>query len=356
MDPRLFAPSAPGRLVPTRTRKGADTAFIPDPLPVEWEMPERTRALLARAHEAIERLRRAGEALRAPQLAIALLQLREAIRSSASDRSAEATARLLRFEPPPAGRKAWRDAFRYRRVLHKALSSSLRVRELIQEVHAGLFEGRPRKSVFPGRLRRNFIQMGEGAKYVPPPHAYVVPCLAALERTLARPSRIDALVLPFMAHYQFVSIHPFADGNGRVGRILLAAMLNRALMPRHPLLYASVFLAEQKHEYTSRMFRVNTHGDWTPWIDFCLAGSAQAAQQALRVLAQSERLAARCPAPLAELLARPAFSRAELEAWCAQRNLQPQALAASLKAREISLRGKVNAGFWVEEALQTALL
>lgn len=355
MDARLFAPSAPGRLVATRTRKGADSAFIPDPLPADWEMPERTRALLARAHEAIDELRRAGEGLRAPQLAVALLQLREAIRSSASDRSVAASAALLRFERVREGRRAWRDAFRYRRVLERALASKAKARELIQEIHAGLFEGRPRKSVFPGRLRRGFIQMGEVAKYVPPPYAYVVPCLTALERTLARPSRIDPLVLAFMVHYQFVSIHPFADGNGRVGRILLGAMLNRALMPKHALLYASVFLAEQKGEYTSRLFRVNTHGDWTPWIDFCLQGSARAAQQALRLAAAAERLAALCPAELLELVARPAFSRAELEAWCARRELRPETVVRALKTREITVLGKVNADFWVEEALQIAL-
>jgi Fic family protein len=355
MDARLFAPGAPGRLVPTKTRKGADTAFIPDPLPEAWEMPARTRELLARAHQAIAELRGAGEGLRAPQLAVALLQLREAIRSSASERSAAATAALLRFERAREGRKAWRDAFRYRRVLRNALASGLRVRALIQEIHAGLFEGRPRKSVFPGRLRRGFIQMGDSAHYVPPPYAYVVPCLAALERTLARPARIDPLALAFMVHYQFVSIHPFADGNGRVGRILLAQMLNRALMPRHALLYAGGFLVAQRREYTSRLFRVNTHGDWAPWIDFCLEGSAEAARTALQVLAASERLAARCPAPLLERLARPAFSRAELEAWCARRGLRPPALAAALKAREITVRGKVNADFWVEEALEIAL-
>src|SRR6185503_7299101 len=128
-------------------------------------------------------------------------------------------------------------------------------------IHAGLFEGRPRRSVFPGRLRRGPIQMGDHAHYVPPPYEWVVPCLAALERDVSREARagaIDPLVFAFMVHYQFVTIHPFADGNGRVGRILLAAMLNRAPGAGAPLLYVGPYLVRRKRQYTARLFRVNT--------------------------------------------------------------------------------------------------
>jgi len=337
VDAKLFAPTAPGRLVPALNRyRRPDTGFIPDPLPRAWQPPPQTRALMAEARAALERLRLAGEGARSPRLVSEFLQLREAICSSVSDRGAEATAALLAFAPPAGGAhrdplKAWRNAYRYRAVLcagHAAVppagpASGARppaLRALIQQIHAGLFEGRPRRSVFPGRLRRGPIQMGDSARYVPPPHEWVVPCLAALERGLARPGGIDPLVRAFMTHYQFVTIHPFADGNGRVARILLALMLNNALGARAPLLYVSPFLVRHKGQYTARQFRVNTHGEWPVWIDFCLKAVIAEAGDAARRIALFGRLRDKygADALLDELLATPAFSAPQFAGLCAR--------------------------------------
>lgn len=330
MDAKEFAPSAPGRLVPALNKqRRPDTGFIPDPLPRRWEMPPQTRALLAQAREAGARLAHAGERFSAPQLAAAFLQLREAIRSSASNRPAGVTSKLLRFEATGGEHgepvKAWRAAFHYRRVLraaHEALAGGapLALRALVQEIHAGLFEGRPRRGVFPGRLRRGPIQMGDVAHYVPPPYAWVVPCLSVLERDLARASEIDPLVRAFMTHYQFVSIHPFADGNGRVGRILLALMIDRATRGPEPLLYLSPFLAQHKRRYVGSLFRVNTHGEWQVWIDFCLKATIAEAAAAVKTLAALEALRkkTRSGALLDALIATPAFSEPQFAALCAR--------------------------------------
>jgi Fic family protein len=341
VDAKQFAPNAPGRLVPALNRnRHRDTGFIPDPLPLDWEPPPQTRALMAAASAALEQLQRAGERARAPQLASAFLQLREAACSSVSSRGAQATAALLAFAPPAAGAyrdplKAWRNAYRYRAVLRagQAALEGARppaLRALIGQIHAGLFEGQPRRSVFPGRLRRGPIQMGDRAHYVPPPYEWVVPCLAALERGLARHSEIDPLVRAFMTHYQFVTIHPFADGNGRVGRILLALMLNRALgaPPQPPLLYVSPFLARHKGEYTGRLFRVNTHGEWPVWIDFCFNAVIAEARDAARRVALFDRLREQLRARLRvkpgggalldELLVAPAFSEPQFAGLCAR--------------------------------------
>lgn len=194
MDGRQwYTATAPGRLVPTVARRGRVLGFIPDPLPPTLDLPAPTRALLARAHAAVEDLRRRSERITRSDLMVDVLRLREAIHSSASRRNAEVAGRLLCFEKmhdrvrrdPVA---AWRNALNYRRTLTLAarlIGRRVPLRAAIQEIHARLFAGQPRRQVFPGRLRRGPIQMGDGARYVPPPYAHVVPCLAALERWLA---------------------------------------------------------------------------------------------------------------------------------------------------------------------------
>jgi hypothetical protein len=219
------------------------------------------------------------------------------------------------------------------------------LRALILQIHAGLFEGRPRRSVFPGRLRRGPIQMGDSARYVPPPYEWVVPCLAALERDLARrmleparvgvePARagaaIDPLLYAFMTHYQMASIHPFADGNGRVARILLALMLNRAIgAAQPPLLYVSAFFARHKGQYTARQYRVNTHGEWPVWLDFCLKAVIAEAGDGARRIAWLDKMRSQLlvrlgdpsggDALLDELLLEPAFSEPQFASLCRRR-------------------------------------
>jgi len=330
MDPKLFSPQAPGRLVPALNKyRKPDTGFIPDPLPRAWTPPAATRALLEKAHASIGALRQAGARSPTPRLASDFLQLREAIRSSASDRTLEETRRLLSFETPRSDKtsalKAWRDAFNYRRVLasgHAAVEAGgvLPLRALVQRLHASLFQGRPLRSVFPGRLRRGPIQMGDLAHYVPPPYAWVVPCLTQLERDLARRTTIDPLVLAFMTHYQLTSIHPFADGNGRMARMLLALMLNRAAGVSPPLLYPGAFIAEHKRAYAAAQFRVNTHGEWPVWIDFCVRGVIAERGEAARLVAALDALRkkTRSGALLDALLVMPAFSAPQFNALCAR--------------------------------------
>ena len=330
MDPKVFSPHAPGRLVPALNKhRKPDTGFIPDPLPSAWTPPPATRALLEKAHAAIGALRQAGARSSAPRLASEFLQLREAIRSSASDRTLEETRQLLSFEISGSGKtgplKAWREALAYRRVLASGHASiegggALPLRALVQRLHASLFQGRPRRGVYPGRLRRGPIQMGDIAHYVPPPYAWVVPCLTRLERDLARRSAIDPLVLAFMTHYQFTSIHPFADGNGRMARMLLALMANRAGGLSPPLLYLGAFIAAHKRPYAAAQFRVNTHGEWPVWVDFCLRGVIAECAEAARIVAALEALRNkyRSGTLLDALLVAPAFSAPQFAALCAR--------------------------------------
>jgi len=308
MDTTRFTSDAPGRLVPTVTRIGRVAGFIPHPLPCDWQMPDTTRALLAQAWQAIARLDDLGQAIPDPEAAVALLQLRDAIWSSASKRNYTTTGKLLRFEPLDDGTgdpvSAWRNALNYRRTLRSGQEFvksfvDFPLRTIILQLHAGLFAGQPQKTFSPGCLRHGPMQIGVKARYVPPPYEYVVPCLYALERWMNGLSEIDPLIQCFMAHYQFVSIHPFKDGNGRVGRILLTLTINYWLNLSRPLLYLSPFMVRHKRRYVESLFRVNTHGDWEPWINFCLKTTVEAAGDAVArirsLYALKRRLAQKLP-------------------------------------------------------------
>ena len=291
----LYTPNKPGRLVPTITRRGRNIGFIPDPLPLALELPADIPAALVAVRDAAAHLDRAIAAMPLPPDAVAFLRLREAIRSSAADRNLSATFKLLTFQLDDGndrkGNAAWNNAFTYRRALYLGEelcreSSPLPLCNLIQRLHQGLFGHRPRRLYFAGRFRRGPIQMGAGERYVPPPYEHVVPLLKTLERQINRPADIDPLIRCFMVKYQIESIHPFADGNGRIGRIVLALMLNRALGLAYPALDLSAAFCNHRERYTASMFRVNTHGDWLPWIRFCLNASvAQSRDAALRLRA-----------------------------------------------------------------------
>ena len=309
MPKRLpYTSSKPGRLVPTITLRGRNTGFIPDPLPAALPLAGAARRLARLAHQAAVQLHRSVESASNPQGAVDFLRLREAIRSSVSDRPVAGTIRLLTFQgneadSPRTAHAAWKEAFLYRSALRAGeemlqASAGIPLRELIQLIHHRLFSNQPRRKSFAGRLRRGPIQMGKGDHYVPPPYRHVVPLLHGLERQLNRPLEIDPFVLAFMVHYQFESIHPFTDGNGRVGRILLALTLNHWLRQKYPVMYVSAALCNHKDEYTSSMFRVNTHGDWMPWTSFGLNAVLTQARDAPLRLAAVEAWKRRCLAGL----------------------------------------------------------
>jgi Fic family protein len=107
--------------------------------------------------------------------------------------------------------------------------------------------------------------------------------MANLEKYMnTHDERYNPLVRCFIVHYQFEAIHPFMDGNGRVGRALLAVMIYKLLGHTRPWLYLSAFFEKFKSEYIENLFRVSTHGDWTSWITFCLRGTIWQARDSVR--------------------------------------------------------------------------
>ena len=134
----------------------------------------------------------------------------------------------------------------------------------------------------PGQFRRVQNQIGNPASYVPPPVHYLNECLDAFEKYLHSGHLFDPLVESFMVHYQFEAIHPFGDGNGRVGRLLLALTIAKWCNLSNQWLYMSAYFERNRDLYNNLMFRISTHADWESWVEFCLKGVVEEANSTQR--------------------------------------------------------------------------
>jgi Fic family protein len=160
---------------------------------------------------------------------------------------------------------------------------------LLKKVHEILLAGVRGHQKDPGNFRRIQVAIGSNRRFVPPPPQHVLSCLDALEKYIHMDSPFDPLVDCFLVHYQFESIHPFIDGNGRIGRLLLALMLQKKCGMSKPWLYLSDFFERHRDEYIQKLFRISTNGEWEEWIEFCLRATIA---QATDTISRCERLLA----------------------------------------------------------------
>ncbi len=163
---------------------------------------------------------------------------------------------------------------------------------LIREIHGVLLSRGRGSSKLPGEFRRSQNWIGGSrpgnALFVPPPHTVVPDCMAGLERFLhAHDDGLPTLMRAGLAHVQFETIHPFLDGNGRVGRLLITLLLCQAGVLREPLLYLSLYLKQRRGAYYELLEQVRRTGDWEQWLAFFLDGVRSTAEGAV---AASRRL------------------------------------------------------------------
>lgn len=270
-----------------------DWLFIPNEFPPQWEFPTELWPLLSDAKEALGTLNGIGQTLPNPELLLRPLQNREAITSSSIEGTYVTPEQLLLYELDPReptsaeGQLAdWREVSNYA----TALKQGCRMLEqlpvcgrLICEMHKTLMSGARGARKTPGEFRKIQVQIGSTGKYIPPAPAEIDRLMNNLERYVNQGSpSFDPLVLCYLVHYQFEAIHPFSDGNGRVGRALLALMIYKWMRHTMPWLYMSAFFERYKDEYTNKLFRISTNGEWGPWIEFCLNGTIQQARDAIR--------------------------------------------------------------------------
>ena len=292
MNTDRFTDCRTGRIVPVTGVPALTDAFVPDMLPPAWTLPDRLWPLLVDARTAIASLGGVAKLLRSPDLLLRPLQNREAQRSSSlegtiTDPHQQA---LFQIEPtyptsPADQANAYREVFNYRAALRfrgdtkDDLPLSLR---LICGLHRVLMEGVRGSDQNPGAFRSTQNQVGRPARYVPPPPQYLEPLLDNLEKYLHEERQFDPLVYAFIVHYQFEAIHPFSDGNGRVGRLLLSILVAEWCGLSSQWLYMSAYFDRNKDDYIDRLFAVSANGEWEAWIEFCLRGAIEQAKDTER--------------------------------------------------------------------------
>lgn len=288
-----FSASMTGTLTPVpHGPADAQIAFVPNPLPPSWDWPERLWRILLEARTALASLDGTGKHLPNPEILQTPLQNREAQLSSQLEGTITNPQQQALFQADPRfpvsdtdPANAYREVFNYRRALRLRLDGSndlpLSLR-LIRELHAILLDGVRGSSQRPGEFRTTQNQIGRPARFVPPPPALLNDCLRAFETYLHVEDGFDPLVRAFLAHYQFETIHPFGDGNGRVGRLLLSLTIAEWCKLSSQWLYMSAFFEKRKEKYMDLMLRISTHGNWEPWIEFCLEGVIHQALDAER--------------------------------------------------------------------------
>lgn len=271
---------------------GGYLAFVPDPLPPQltWS-PDLVRAL-SDADRLVGRLAGEGGRLPNPHLLMRPFVRREAVLSSRIEGTQATLGELLAAEAGAAverSPKDLREVGNYVVALEhgvrrlKTLPLSLR---LVRELHEKLMKGTPGGGMTPSEFRRSQNWIGapgstvENATYVPPPPAEMMGCLNEWEKFLHQ-SALPPLIQAALAHYQFEAIHPFLDGNGRVGRLMITLFLVERSVLTTPLLYLSAFFEATRQDYYARLQGVSDRGEWDAWLQYFLNGVARQAEDAL---------------------------------------------------------------------------
>lgn len=307
MSPSPTPPAAPstraGRYLaqPTGYR-----AFSPAPLPPQppVKLEGELQALLSKADRALGRLDGSIQTLPNPDLFVFMYVRKEAVLSSQIEGTQSSLQDLLAAEAHILSPDLPRDvdevvnyvaAMNYGLARLAELPVSVR---LIREIHSRLLHGVRGARLTPGELRRTQNWIGPAgctlseATFVPPPPHEVPEALGALETFLHADSEIPALIQIGLAHAQFETIHPFLDGNGRVGRLLISFLLCQREILLKPVLYLSHFFKRHRAEYYERLQAVRDVGDWEGWLAFFLRGvasvSLEATDTARRILALRE--------------------------------------------------------------------
>ena len=284
------------------TSEGGETvaAFVPHPLPPSEPALVLDGSLLKRlelAEQALARLELSGEMVPSLDWFLYGFVRKEAVLSSQIEGTQATLLDLLSYEarvataPEAADADVeevcnYLDALAYARSqLQDPQGLPLSMR-LLNETHARLLQGVRGASKQPGevRLSQNWIGGSRpgNAAYVPPPPNTLPRLLSDLERYLHADDPLHPLVRAGLVHVQFETIHPYLDGNGRIGRLLITLLLEHWGLLRRPLLYLSLFLKQHRGEYYRRLTAVREEGDWEGWIDFFLDGVATVADEGVR--------------------------------------------------------------------------
>jgi Fic family protein len=267
-------------------------AFIPNALPPRVEWSDQLVNSLSRADFILGKLSREGSRLPNPHLLMRTFITREAVLSSRIEGTNATISEILAHN---AGAEVKQNKDDLQEVqnyitaldfgLNRLADLPLSLR-LIKEIHKQLMQGVRGSHATPGEFRNSQNWIGSPgctlntAKFVPPPVDYLAECLGSFEKFLHN-RQLPPLIHIALCHYQFEAIHPFLDGNGRVGRLLIILlMIEQKILPA-PLLYLSAFFEATRDDYYKRLFAVSCDGDWQDWLIYFLNGIAIQSEDAL---------------------------------------------------------------------------
>jgi Fic family protein len=294
-----------GRLITAQTGPDGYSAFVPAPLPPDppLRVEPRTQALLDEANQALGRLDGVTLLLPDPGQFLYSYIRKEAVLSSQIEGTQSSLSDLLLFENEAAPGVPLGDVEEtvnyvaamnhgLRRIASGQLPLSNR---LLREVHALLMAGVRGGDKAPGEFRRSQNWLGGtrpgNARFVPPPPQQVAAAMSDLEKFLHDdPGPTPILIKAALAHVQFETIHPFLDGNGRVGRLLITLLLCSENVLQQPLLYLSLYFKQHRDAYYDHLQRVRTEGAWEAWLEFFLEGIVAVASSATETARRIRRL------------------------------------------------------------------
>jgi Fic family protein len=273
-------------------------AFIPHPLPPKIEWNKNLVNTLSKADYILGKLSRESSYLPNPHLLIRPFVTREAVLSSRIEGTQATVGEILANEAGVMVKRSTEElqevnnyiqALNYGIKRLEELPLSLR---LIRELHAKLMQGVREENATPGDFRNTQNWIGipgctlTTAKYIPPPPDNLMECMSSLESYL-HDRELPALIHIALCHYQFEAIHPFLDGNGRVGRLLITLLLIDQQLLSSPLLYLSAFFEATRAAYYQHLYSVSALGSWDDWLIYFLNGVVI---QATDALSRAERI------------------------------------------------------------------
>ncbi len=269
-----------------------DWCFVPSPLPGKLSWSDELVSALSTADRAIGQLAGVGQRLPNPALLVRSFLRREAELSSRIEGTHAGLKDLVLFDQTRSAEQRAPDVrevdnnFRalewgLAQVQHRPISL-----DLIREMHQLLMQDARGEDKTPGRFRSVQAHIGRtnniaDATFVPAPPHEVGPAMEQLEQFIRSPSPLPPLARVAMIHYQFETIHPFADGNGRIGRVLILLLLGTQKVLPVPLLNPSAFLERHRAEYYRHLLNVSQRGTWNQWVTFFARGVAHEATDAM---------------------------------------------------------------------------
>lgn len=303
-----------GRLVSNLSGEAEYKSFYPNPLPPTLEMDEEMISLLLTANKHVVSLENIVSQIPSIQLFVSMYVRKEALMSSQIEGTQTTLEDVLDPNISENANRDVSDVINYIKATEysiERLKTLPLCNRLIKEAHTVLMQNVRGQDKSPGEFRHSQNWIGgqgstlKNARYIPPNVLDMQECISDLEKYVNSDDSLDNLIRAALIHYQFETIHPFLDGNGRVGRLLITLFLMEKKVLSSPALYISYFLKKNRIEYYDRMTEVRTKGNYEQWIKFFLRAVAESAEDAIETILQLKSLHEKNVALIAQSLKRP---------------------------------------------------